>query len=184
MGPPFAAPGRRRSGRCRRERATAGQATTARAGGSDADALFKAGEFEQADRAYEEILKTDPTNVHAARQRGYVGLLSNRFPEAEKYLTMALKLAPSDKETNQLACEFVSQLALRWTRTRSRPLSRDRTRCPRCPASRCTNRCRHTGVARVPRRGGPAVRIQPRARPGALPPRARYRLSRQDAPDS
>ena len=28
-------------------------------------------------------------------------------------------------------------------RTRSRPLSRYRTRCPRCPASGCTTRCRH-----------------------------------------
>jgi hypothetical protein len=79
-----------------------GGAARAQAGGSDADALFKAGKFEQAGRAYEVILKTDPTNLHAARQRGYVGLLANKFPEAEKYLTMALKLAPSDKETNQL----------------------------------------------------------------------------------
>jgi hypothetical protein len=70
--------------------------------GSDADALFKAGKFERAGRAYEEILKADPNNVQAARQRGYVGLLSNRFPEAEKYLTMALKLAPEDKGTNRL----------------------------------------------------------------------------------
>ena len=70
--------------------------------GTDADALFKAGKFDQAGRAYEEILKNDPANLHAARQRGYVGLVSNRFPEAEKYLTMALALAPGDKQTNQL----------------------------------------------------------------------------------
>src|SRR5918997_5095069 len=55
---------------------------------SDADALFKAGMFEQAGRAYEEILKNDPTNLHAARRRGHVGLLGNKFPDAEKYLTM------------------------------------------------------------------------------------------------
>lgn len=79
-----------------------GGAARAQAGGSDADALFKAGKFEQAGRAYEEILKKDPTNLHAARQRGYVGLLANKFPDAEKYLTMALKLAPDDKETNEL----------------------------------------------------------------------------------
>lgn len=72
------------------------------AGSGDADALFKAGKFEQAGRAYEEILKKDPKNLLAARQRGYVGLLSNRFPDAEKYLKMALKLVPDDKETNQL----------------------------------------------------------------------------------
>ncbi|WP_329246426.1 aspartyl protease family protein [Actinoallomurus sp. NBC_01490] len=73
---------------------------------SDADALFKAGKFEQAGRAYEEILKQDPTNLNAARQRGYVGLLANRFPEAEKYLTMALEIAPGDKDTNQLLGDF------------------------------------------------------------------------------
>ncbi|WUI00452.1 tetratricopeptide repeat protein [Spirillospora sp. NBC_00431] len=78
-----------------------GKAVTARADIGDADALFRAGKFEQAGRAYEEILKKDPKNVHAARQRGYVGLLSNRFPEAEKYLTMALGLSPDDKQTNQ-----------------------------------------------------------------------------------
>ncbi|MGI5418060.1 aspartyl protease family protein [Actinomadura luteofluorescens] len=78
-----------------------GGAATARADGGDADALFKAGKFEQAGRAYEEILKKDPTNLRAARQRGYVGLLGNKFPEAEKYLNMALELAPDDKETNQ-----------------------------------------------------------------------------------
>jgi Tetratricopeptide repeat/Aspartyl protease len=79
-----------------------GKAATAHAGGGDADALFKAGKFEQAGRAYEEILKKDPANLQAARQRGYVGLLGNKFPDAEKYLTMALKLAPEDKETNWL----------------------------------------------------------------------------------
>ncbi|XVQ11560.1 aspartyl protease family protein [Spirillospora sp. CA-255316] len=79
-----------------------GEAATAHADGGDADALFKAGKFEQAGRAYEEILKKDPTNLHAARQRGYVGLLGNKFPDAEKYLMMALKLAPSDKQTNAL----------------------------------------------------------------------------------
>jgi hypothetical protein len=77
-----------------------GKAGTARADIDDADALFKAGKFEEAGCAYEEILKADPTNLRAARQRGYVGLLSNKFPDAEKYLTMALGLAPDDKETN------------------------------------------------------------------------------------
>jgi len=69
---------------------------------------------------------------------------------------------------------------------RSRPLSRDRTRCPRCPASRGTTRCRHRQavVARVPRRARPVVRIRPQVRPGALHPRARCRPVRQDAADS
>ena len=65
-------------------------------------------------------------------------------------------------------------------------LSRDRTRCPRCPASRGTTRCRHrqAGVARGPRRGRPVVRIRPRARRGAPHPRARCRPARRDAADS
>ncbi|MBP2324801.1 tetratricopeptide (TPR) repeat protein [Kibdelosporangium banguiense] len=70
--------------------------------GGDADALFKAGKFEQAGRAYEEILRKDPANVQAARQRGYVGLLANKFPDAEKYLNMAVTLAPGDKEAHRL----------------------------------------------------------------------------------
>ena len=45
----------------------------------DADALFRTGQFEQAGRAYEQILQADPTNLHAARQRGHVGLLANKF---------------------------------------------------------------------------------------------------------
>jgi len=69
---------------------------------------------------------------------------------------------------------------------RSRPLSRDRTRCPRCPASRGTTRYRHRQavVARVPRRARPVVCIRPQVRPGALHPRARCRPARQDAADS
>jgi hypothetical protein len=42
-----------------------------------------------------------PENLHAARQRGYVGLLGNRFPDAEKYLKMAVELEPDDKQANQ-----------------------------------------------------------------------------------
>jgi hypothetical protein len=82
-----------------------GGTATALAGTDTADALFKAGKFAQAGRAYEEILRKDPTNLRAARQRGYVGLLSNRFPEAEKYLKMALQLAPDDKDTNSFLAD-------------------------------------------------------------------------------
>ncbi|MFD1536969.1 aspartyl protease family protein [Nonomuraea guangzhouensis] len=82
-----------------------GGAATALADNGDADALFKAGKFEQAGRAYEEILKTDPKNVHAARRRGYVGLLSNRFPDAERYLKVAIELAPADKDANRFLAD-------------------------------------------------------------------------------
>ncbi len=65
-------------------------------------------------------------------------------------------------------------------------LSRGRTRCPRCPASRGRTRCRHRrpAAARGPRRARPAGRIRPPAWPGAQPPRARCRPARQDAPGS
>src|SRR5262249_2223399 len=83
-----------------------GESAMAQAGpSSDADALFKAGEFEQAGRAYEEILKDDPKNVHAARQRGYVGLLATKFPDAEQYLNLAIERAPDDKEANQMLAD-------------------------------------------------------------------------------
>ncbi|MET9627385.1 tetratricopeptide repeat protein [Lentzea sp. NPDC006480] len=81
-----------------------GGTALAQAGG-DADALFKAGKFEQAGRAYEEILKRDPQNVHAASQRGYVALLSNRFSEAEEYLGAAVALAPADKAINRVLAD-------------------------------------------------------------------------------
>lgn len=82
-----------------------GSAAPAHAGSGDADALFRAGKFEQAGRLYEEILRKDPGNVHAARQRGHVALLGNKFPDAEKYLTMALGLAPDDKQTNRFLAD-------------------------------------------------------------------------------
>ena len=83
-----------------------GEPAMAQAGpGSDANALFRAGEFEQAGRAYEDILKKDPTNLHAVRQRGYVGLLANQFPDAEHYLTMAIALAPDDKAANRFLAD-------------------------------------------------------------------------------
>ncbi|MFI6291123.1 tetratricopeptide repeat protein [Nonomuraea sp. NPDC050790] len=69
------------------------------------DALFKAGRFEEAGRAYEEILKRDPRNLPAARGRGYVGLLGNRFADAEKYLKMAVALAPGDKDASYLLAD-------------------------------------------------------------------------------
>ncbi|MVO90328.1 tetratricopeptide repeat protein [Streptomyces sp. p1417] len=77
-----------------------GRAATALTGSADADALFKAGEFEKAGRAYEEILRKDPKNLHAARRRGYLGLLANKFADAEKYLKSAIQLAPEDKDAN------------------------------------------------------------------------------------
>jgi Aspartyl protease/Tetratricopeptide repeat len=71
---------------------------SAAAEGTDPDALLKAGRFDEAARGYEEILRQDPNNAHAVRQRGYIALLSNRFADAEKYLALAVRLAPDDKQ--------------------------------------------------------------------------------------
>jgi hypothetical protein len=67
-----------------------------------------------------------------------------------------------------------------------RILSRDRTRCPQCPASQCRTRShhRHASFAHGPRQARPAVRIRLQAWPGAPHPRARYRPARQDAAGS
>ena len=104
-------------------------------------------------------------------------------------LTVSDLINPRD-----LTMQLVGELALSWHLLRltiwigvlRRALSRDRTRCPRCPASRCTTHCRHQQAvaARVPRRARPVVCIRPQARPGALHPRARCRPARQDAADS
>lgn len=79
-----------------------GGTATAMTGSGDADALFKAGEFERAGRAYEEVLRKDPENLHAARRRGQIGLLGNKFRDAEKYLKTAVRLAPDDKDAHYL----------------------------------------------------------------------------------
>ncbi len=65
-------------------------------------------------------------------------------------------------------------------------LSRGRTRCPRCPASRCRTRSPHrrTGLAPVPRRARPAGRFRPATWPGAPHPPARCRPARRGAPGS
>ncbi|GLY85827.1 hypothetical protein Airi02_037560 [Actinoallomurus iriomotensis] len=78
-----------------------GGSAGAAADDADPDALLKAGRFDEAARGYEEILKKDPDNAHAARQRGYVALLSNRFADAEKYLTSAVRLAPDDGQAKK-----------------------------------------------------------------------------------
>ncbi|MBT2212381.1 retropepsin-like aspartic protease [Actinomadura sp. NEAU-AAG7] len=64
--------------------------------GSHADRLFRAGRFEEADRGYARILCGDPDNAHVHAQRGYIALLSNRFTDAEKFLTKAVGLEPGD----------------------------------------------------------------------------------------
>ncbi|GAB3426335.1 aspartyl protease family protein [Flindersiella endophytica] len=76
----------------------------------DPDQLFAAARFVDADRGYARQLRHDPANAHALAQRGYIALLSNRFGDAENFLSQALILAPTDTFTRrQLADCFVRQ---------------------------------------------------------------------------
>ncbi|ADP80286.1 pepsin/retropepsin-like aspartic protease family protein [Pseudofrankia inefficax] len=76
----------------------------------DPDQLFKAGDFAGAERGYTQLLHNDPDNAHAAAQLGYIALLSNRFPSAERYLSQAFRLAPGDALSKlRLADCFVRQ---------------------------------------------------------------------------
>lgn len=84
--------------------ATAAPATT------DPDDLFTAGKFAAADRGYARILSRDPRNARALAQRGRIALLSNKFATAERFLTAAVRVNPTDTfSQRQLAECFVRQ---------------------------------------------------------------------------
>jgi tetratricopeptide (TPR) repeat protein len=77
---------------------------------ADPDQLFADGWFDAADRGYARELRQDPDNAYALAQRGYIALLSNRFGDAETFLTKALQLAPHDTfSRGQLADCYVRQ---------------------------------------------------------------------------
>ncbi|MEU0510650.1 aspartyl protease family protein [Amycolatopsis sp. NPDC006125] len=77
---------------------------------ADPDRLFRAGSFDAADRGYAKLLRRDPANARAAAQRGYIALLHNRFPDAERCLSRALELVPGDVDTTRKLAEcFVRQ---------------------------------------------------------------------------
>jgi predicted aspartyl protease len=76
----------------------------------DADRLLREGRFDEAERAFKRVLHQDPNDAHAAAMLGYIALLSNRFEDAETYLTKAITLAPNDSLSQRgLADCFVRQ---------------------------------------------------------------------------
>jgi hypothetical protein len=100
-------------------------ANPAFAAADDPDQLFKKGKFTAADRGYRRLLHTDPQNAHALAQVGYLALLSNRFADAEKYLSKAIALQPGDVASTQRLAEcFVRQDQL----SRATPLLRSTDR--------------------------------------------------------
>ncbi|WP_188196727.1 retropepsin-like aspartic protease [Nonomuraea sp. SYSU D8015] len=77
----------------------------AAAAATDADELFKKGEFDEAARGYRRLLREDPENAHASAQLGYIALLSNRFAAAERHLSTATTLDPGDVASRQRLAE-------------------------------------------------------------------------------
>ena len=72
---------------------------------ASADALFAAGRFDDARRAYEVVAAADPRSLRAAVQLGAIAVLSNRFTDAERWLTRARGIAPRDTNANRLLAQ-------------------------------------------------------------------------------
>ncbi|MFC7591963.1 aspartyl protease family protein [Nonomuraea antimicrobica] len=90
---------------------------------ADPDQLFKDGRFKEAELGYRRRLRDNADDAHAAGQIGYIALLSNRFADAERFLTKAADLKPDDQFVlYQLADCYVRQdrltEAVPWLRRR------------------------------------------------------------------
>ena len=70
-----------------------------------ADALFKAGQFAEAEKLYSQIIKRDPNNFAAAARLGSIALLSNDLDNAQKWFQQARKLRPTDPALNLLLAD-------------------------------------------------------------------------------
>jgi len=87
----------------------------------DADALFRAGKFPEAAKAYAEVLAADPKSTPAQLRMGQLALYANQFDEAEKHLRKALELDPGAKKAKSALAELFHrrddfELAARWYR--------------------------------------------------------------------
>ncbi|GGU08724.1 aspartyl protease family protein [Actinomadura citrea] len=83
---------------------------TAAATANDPDLLFKGGSLAAAERGYRRALRSNTGDSHALAQIGYIALLSNRFTDAERYLSKALAAQPDDVASAQRLAEcFVRQ---------------------------------------------------------------------------
>ena len=70
-----------------------------------ADALFQQGRFAEAQRIYLEIAARDPKDFPAARQLGYIALLSNKLDDADSWLRKALDLKHGDADVKIMLAE-------------------------------------------------------------------------------
>lgn len=71
-----------------------------------AENLFREGKFEEAEKQFEEIIKSDSKNFDAYFRLGNIALLSNHFEEAEKFLKKALALKPNHQCTMNLIAQL------------------------------------------------------------------------------
>src|SRR5262252_4512819 len=70
-----------------------------------ADALFKEGKFDEAEKIYTKVLTADAKNHQATVRLGNIALLGNRLDEAQKWLSRALELKPDEQATKLLLAE-------------------------------------------------------------------------------
>jgi Aspartyl protease/Tetratricopeptide repeat len=70
-----------------------------------ADGLFKAGKFANAEKLYGQAVAADTKNYAACVRLGEIALLSNRFPESEKWLNRALEIRADDAVAKTLLAE-------------------------------------------------------------------------------
>jgi len=76
----------------------------------DADDLFKAGKFAEAEQHYAEALLTNPENIQALARLGTIALLANRLDDAQRWLTRAIELKGSESWSRRV----FDSLARRW----------------------------------------------------------------------
>src|ERR1700746_30003 len=72
---------------------------------AQADRLFQAGSFREAQKAYADIAAQDPKDFHAASQLGHIALLSNKLDDAELLLRKALDLKHGDADAKIMLAE-------------------------------------------------------------------------------
>lgn len=63
---------------------------------ANADAIFKQGNLPVAKALYSDIVRDNPRDVGATRQLGYLAMLANDFPAAERMFAKVLQLKPGD----------------------------------------------------------------------------------------
>lgn len=70
-----------------------------------AEDAFTAGKFANAEKLFGQIATGDAKNYEVCVRLGEIALLSNRFPEAEKWLKKALEIRPEDARAKTLLAE-------------------------------------------------------------------------------